>query len=79
MSYFICDNCGTTHEIFNRDGALNTAKTENVDFLGAIPLDTKIRETSDNGQPIVISDPESSHANSYMEIAKKVINSLGET
>ena len=41
-------------------------------FLGEIPLDMAIRETSDAGLPIVVTQPDSPHARAYLEIAAKV-------
>jgi ATP-binding protein involved in chromosome partitioning len=72
MSYFCCPNCGHRTEIFAHGGAKREAEQAQVDFLGEIPLDIVIRETSDAGQPIVISDPSSQHAASYREIAGKL-------
>ena len=72
MSYFACPHCGERTEIFNHGGAREEAAVMGVDCLGEIPLDIAIRETSDAGKPIVISDPDSAHAKAYMEIADKV-------
>jgi ATP-binding protein involved in chromosome partitioning len=43
-----------------------------MEFLGEIPLDTVIRQTSDDGHPIVAADPEGEHARTYLAIAAKV-------
>jgi len=72
MSYFSCPHCGERTDIFSHGGARNTAEAQGADFLGEIPLDIKIRETSDGGNPIVTSEPESAHAKAYQEIADKV-------
>ena len=69
MSYFVCPHCGEKSEIFTHGGAKNAAAQMGVDFLGEIPLEMAIREGSDNGRPIVASDPESPHANAYRAIA----------
>jgi ATP-binding protein involved in chromosome partitioning len=76
MSYFVCPHCGEQSHIFNHDGARKTAKTHEVEFLGAIPLDIEIRETSDSGNPIVATQPKSPHAKAYTEIAIKVLNEI---
>ena len=52
------------------------AQELDADFLGDIPLDLKIRETSDSGNPIVIADPESPHAKAYLSIAERVFEKL---
>jgi len=72
MSYHICTNCGHREDIFSHGGAHRTADELNAEFLGEIPLDLKIRETSDGGTPIVAADPASPHAKAYLEIAQKI-------
>lgn len=70
MSYFACPHCGEVTEIFAHGGARKEAERFGVDFLGEIPLDLAIRETSDSGKPIVVSQPDSAHAKSYRAIAE---------
>ena len=77
MSYFICPDCGSQHDIFGHGGAQKEAERIGVPFLGGIPLDMKIRETSDSGEPIVVSDPGSPHAEAYRRIAKAVWERAG--
>ncbi|WP_448208495.1 iron-sulfur cluster carrier protein ApbC [Azospirillum sp. sgz302134] len=72
MSYFCCPNCGHRTDIFSHGGARKEAETLGMEFLGEIPLHIEIRETSDQGQPIVVSQPESEHAKSYRRIAQRV-------
>ena len=72
MSYFLCPHCGERSNIFSADGGAEEAKRMQTDLLGQIPLDIQIRETSDSGEPIVASDPDSDHAKTYIAIAEKV-------
>ncbi|MGQ0674688.1 MAG: iron-sulfur cluster carrier protein ApbC [Rhodospirillales bacterium] len=72
MSYFLCPQCGARSEIFSHGGARREAEKLGVDFLGEVPLHIDIRETSDGGQPIVVSRPESDFAKVYRAIADKV-------
>ncbi len=72
MSYFCCPNCGHRSEIFGHGGARREAARLGMDFLGEIPLDIAIRETSDSGFPIVAAKPESAHAKAYRAIAEAV-------
>ncbi len=72
MSYFVCPKCGEESHIFAHGGAQATAEKYDVPFLGAVPLDMEIRETSDKGQPIVVSKSDSPHAQAYMWIAENV-------
>jgi ATP-binding protein involved in chromosome partitioning len=72
MSYFACPNCGHESPIFSRGGARREAEKLGMEFLGELPLDMAIRETSDGGRPIVVSQPESPHAGAYVAIARRV-------
>lgn len=72
MSYFSCPKCGERTEIFSHGGARQTAQDQGADFLGEIPLDIKIRETSDGGKPIVVAEPDGEHAKAYLAIADNV-------
>jgi ATP-binding protein involved in chromosome partitioning len=72
MSYFICDGCGKRHDIFAHGGARAEAVKLGVPFLGEIPLDAVIRERSDQGLPVVATDPDGPHAQGYRAIADAV-------
>ena len=76
MSYFICDGCGKRHEIFSHGGARAEATRLDVPFLGEIPLDLELRQRSDSGEPIVVSQPNSPHTATYISIAKQIWASL---
>lgn len=73
MSYFSCPHCGERTDVFSHGGAKEEAELLQTDFLGEIPLDIQIRITSDEGNPIVVSDPDSPHSKAYLDIADKVI------
>jgi len=77
MSYFLCPHCGGRSDIFNHGGARKAAEAMGVDFLGEVPLDMAIRETSDAGRPIVVSDPDSPHSAAYRAIAEKLWAKVG--
>jgi len=79
MSYFVCPHCGGRSDIFAHGGARREAERLGADFLGEIPLDIAIRETSDGGQPIVVSQPDSPHAAAYRAIADRVWDKLSGT
>jgi ATP-binding protein involved in chromosome partitioning len=76
MSFFLCPDCGGRHDIFGHGGARAEADRLDVQFLGEVPLTMKIRETSDAGTPIVVSDPEGEVAGIYKEIAANVISGI---
>jgi ATP-binding protein involved in chromosome partitioning len=72
MSYFLCPHCGERSDIFAHGGARREAARLGTEFLGEIPLDIAIRETSDEGFPIVISKPDHPQARVYRQIADRV-------
>ncbi len=72
MSLFICPNCGHESHIFSHGGARREAEKLGMEFLGEVPLDMEIRETSDGGRPIVVSNPDSPHAKVFVSIAERV-------
>ncbi len=71
MSTHLCSNCGHEEHIFGGGGGAKMCEDYNVDLLGSLPLDIKIREQTDNGKPTVITEPDSDIANIYKEIARK--------
>jgi len=72
MSSFCCPTCNHVTPIFGHGGARREAETRGIPFLGEIPLDIQIRETSDDGRPIVAIQPESVHAMHYISIAREI-------
>jgi ATP-binding protein involved in chromosome partitioning len=59
-------------EIFGRGGAQEAADELGVEFLGAIDLDAEVRQSADNGVPIVASAPGSSQAQAFLRLAEQV-------
>jgi ATP-binding protein involved in chromosome partitioning len=78
MSYFIAPDTGARYDIFGNGGARREAERLGVPFLGEVPLTMNIRETSDSGEPVVVSDPEGPQAKVYREIASRVWERLKE-
>src|SRR3569833_777385 len=76
MSMFTCPDCGSSHAIFGHGGARETAEELGAPFLGEIPLVPRIRETSDGGQPVSVSVPDSPEAIAFLDLARKVATSL---
>jgi len=77
MSYFTCPHCGGRSDIFSHGGAREEAARLNVEFLGELPLDIRIRETSDGGTPIVVAEPDGPHAAIYRAMASRVWEKVG--
>jgi ATP-binding protein involved in chromosome partitioning len=76
MSTFICPHCGQPSNIFGHGGARAEATRLGVPFLGEVPLTLAIRETSDEGRPVVTTDPSSPVAEAYREIAARAFAEL---
>ena len=76
MSLYICPSCGHEAHIFGHGGARREADKLGMEFLGELPLTIEIRETSDGGQPIVVSQPQSAYARSYLSIAERMWEKL---
>jgi ATP-binding protein involved in chromosome partitioning len=76
MSHFLCADCGARHDIFGYGGAAAEAEKLGVPFLGEVPLEMAIRATSDDGTPIVASQPDSPHAAHYQKIAAGLLAQL---
>jgi ATP-binding protein involved in chromosome partitioning len=79
MSYHVCRNCGHREDIFSHGGARKEAEKLGTEFLGELPLDIVIRETSDGGRPITVSEPSNEHAKAYRAIADRVWDKLSGT
>jgi len=78
MSIHICSNCGHEEHIFGEGGGQRMAEQYDVDFLGALPLDIRIREETDAGKPTVVAEPDSRIAQIYREIARRTAARLSQ-
>jgi ATP-binding protein involved in chromosome partitioning len=76
MSTFICPHCGQRSDIFGHGGARHEAERIGVPFLGEVPLHIDIREKSDSGMPVVVTQPDGPHAAAYLAIARQVKDAL---
>ena len=71
MAMHTCSNCGHAEHIFGEGGGERMSKDYNIELLGSLPLDIKIREMADSGKPTVVSDPDGQAAQIYRDIAHK--------
>jgi len=78
MSIHICSKCGHEETIFGSGGAAQMCKDYGTEFLGALPLDIKIREHADSGKPSVVADPDGRVAEIYRQIARRVAVKIGD-
>jgi ATP-binding protein involved in chromosome partitioning len=71
MSYFVCTNCQHESDIFGHGGGEKMAAELGIPFVGRIPIYQPIREGSDIGVPLMISEPESPAARAFMAAAER--------
>jgi ATP-binding protein involved in chromosome partitioning len=71
MSHYVCTNCQHEADIFGRGGGERMAGELGIPFIGRIPIYQPIREGSDSGVPLMISDPESPAARAFMAAAER--------
>lgn len=79
MSMHTCSNCGHTEPIFGTGGGEKMCQDYNVELLGALPLDIKIREHTDAGKPSVVAEPDGKIAEIYKRIARRVAVKIAES
>ncbi|MEX2163818.1 MAG: iron-sulfur cluster carrier protein ApbC [Sulfuricaulis sp.] len=72
MSTHICSQCGHEEHIFGSGGGQKMAAQYNVDFLGSLPLDIRIRQETDSGRPTVVADPDCRISQIYRDVARRV-------
>ena len=70
MSTMTCPHCEKDIDVFKKGGGKNLAEELVLPYLGSIPLDGEIVANSDNGQPVVLSRPDSVAAKAFMKLAE---------
>lgn len=76
MAIHVCSKCGHAEHIFGEGGGERMAAQYGVPLLGALPLDIRIREQADGGEPTVAKDPCSDLSQRYREIARRAAGRL---
>jgi len=69
-------NFSIKYDIFKRGGGEAESKRLGVPLLGVIPISQEIVESTDSGEPIVLSNPKSPISKIYNSMAEKVIENL---
>lgn len=75
MAQHICSSCGHSEAIFGEGGGSRVADEYEVELLGSLPLDRRIRE-GDEGKPISFTEPDGEISASYRRIAQAVLKTL---
>ena len=77
MAYFTPpDQPDRKYYLFGREGAKDLSRELDVPFLGQVPIEQKVRETGDDGNPIVRADPDSLSAQAFDEIADELVEQV---
>jgi ATP-binding protein involved in chromosome partitioning len=71
MSYFVGED-GKRYEIFRHGGGNKLASEAGVPFLGELPIDPRVAECGDVGEPIVQKYPDSAVGRAYQALANRV-------
>ena len=76
MSGLTCPKCGEKINLFGQGGGEKAAKDLEVPFLGAIPIDPKIREEEDKGEPYIVKHSDAEAAKAFDTIVQKIKKKL---
>lgn len=77
MAMHTCSECGHSESIFGSDGGERISAEYGVALLATLPLARSIREHTDAGTPVVLSEPGSAAAIAYMAAAQALAQTLG--
>ena len=76
MSGYECSHCGEVVEIFGKGGGEDLANDMGIPFLGAVPLDPRVREAGDAGVPSVTGAPDSPAGRALKGVAQALLTAL---
>jgi len=76
MATHVCSNCGHEEHVFGEGGGARMAEQYGVPLLGSLPLDIRIREQTDGGNPTVVAMPDSEITARYRAIARNTAGRL---
>jgi len=71
MSWFRCDH-GEAYRLFGEGGGYELAAQLDVPLLGQVPLVPALREGGDEGEPIVVADPENEASQVFRTMAERL-------
>jgi ATP-binding protein involved in chromosome partitioning len=75
MSFLLGPEGQKTH-IFGQGGGRKLAEQAEAPFLGEIPIDPRVAECGDGGEPVVKKYPDSPAAKAYQALAAAVVREL---
>ena len=72
MSGLVCPHCGKEIEVFSGGMGRRVAEEMGVPFLGSIPMDPEIAESSDSGTPFVLRHPDSVSSKAFSDVVTRI-------
>lgn len=76
MSTYICPHCGKEDAIFGRGGGESISDETGTTLLGQIPLNADLGRGTDQGRPVVATDPDGQVGQRFREIARMTAGRL---
>lgn len=76
MSWLNCPHCNRSIDLFKHGNGKLAAEELGVDFLGSLPFDLPVVESTDIGRPIVLDTERCQAAQVFLNIANKMIKKL---
>ncbi|RLE55204.1 MAG: ATP-binding protein [Candidatus Methanomethylicota archaeon] len=76
MSGFTCPNCGAFYRIFGEGAGRRIAAEMNIPLLGEIPIDPRLNECNDEGEPYLLKHPDTKTSKALMEMAEKLMEKV---
>lgn len=77
MSYFTPpDLPDRKYYLFGRGGGQRLAEELDLPFLGEVPIEQEVRETGDDGTPIVAAHPETASAQAFLTMSERAVEQV---
>jgi ATP-binding protein involved in chromosome partitioning len=76
MAGFVCPHCEEVSQIFRRGGGAKIAQEMKIPFLGSVPIDPRVADGGDLGEPIVAGHPDSQVSKVFQKLAGDVAAQL---
>ena len=79
MSTHVCSQCDHEEAIFGAGGGAALAQEYGTELLASLPLSMAIRVLVDSGTPTVVAEPQSAAAQTYVQLAHRLVPKLEGT
>lgn len=76
MSFHVCSHCGNREHLFGNGTVASAAAALDIPYLGEVPLESRVRQASDEGTPVILKEPDSPSAAAFRSVAGKVAQQI---